>query len=637
MNRTMIRTTILTLAALACAAAATAGDLPAQAQRIWAPTGDLVGLDNHATGAVQVLDGHGSEAKGAEDWQLLGKTTGSGLLGWHGAWDSGYTLDARAYGTNEQGGLTGRLGLWGAKPGHAKWSLVFRNADHYYDPTSEMRSGAFKYPPAPPALAVTPHLEWRMMDAGLGYRLGGVGLTLGFDRMCRDGSKSSLARDVAGTGPVGAETPGVRGFDTTRNGVSLGAAWAGGAADLALAASFRKTDGDRALDTRAVYTDDQQVWNLNLGGGWDLGPRLRVLGGVAAANLTSKGTETRTTETVSDGETKTMAGRLGLIAGLGPRTHVRLAGMVQDLSTDARQDDAGGVLYAVERERTRQELDLSVTDRTLARTRLQLRYRYRQADLDETTSEDDLPGGAAAGLTQLVAQDNTSHDATLKIRHRIDRNLQLRAKAAWRKLEVDETASGDDVFATLGDRERERLSWDLAVETRPARGLKLDLGWRGWDQALTLLEDGGVESSWQASTLFANLNWFAQARLSFFAAVSYGTETLDLAGEPAPTGTMGPVSYDGTTLRFMPGVTVQVLPMMAVDAIYEGVRFEDPAGESDLLVALESDHDRMLVRVRYSTDDRLTAAVTYRRNEFDENRWDDVIQDIWQASVSVLF
>jgi hypothetical protein len=67
------------------------------------------------------------------------------------------------------------------------------------------------------------------------------------------------------------------------------------------------------------------------------------------------------------------------------------------------------------------------------------------------------------------------------------------------------------------------------------------------------------------------------------------------------------------------------------------VRFEDPAGESDLLVALESDHDRMLVRVRYSTDDRLTAAVTYRRNEFDENRWDDVIQDIWQASVSVLF
>ncbi|HPF70496.1 MAG TPA: hypothetical protein PLQ13_07490, partial [Candidatus Krumholzibacteria bacterium] len=63
MNRSMLRIVILAGVLAAWTAGAAADDLPAQAQRIWAPTADAVGTDNQVTGSVQVLDGHGSEAK----------------------------------------------------------------------------------------------------------------------------------------------------------------------------------------------------------------------------------------------------------------------------------------------------------------------------------------------------------------------------------------------------------------------------------------------------------------------------------------------------------------------------------------------------------------------------------------------
>ena len=59
----------LTLALLIPLGAA-ADALPAPAVRIWAPDGDLVGMENHATGTFQVLYPHGDDAKRGEDWQL---------------------------------------------------------------------------------------------------------------------------------------------------------------------------------------------------------------------------------------------------------------------------------------------------------------------------------------------------------------------------------------------------------------------------------------------------------------------------------------------------------------------------------------------------------------------------------------
>jgi len=633
----MLRIVILAGVLAAWTAGAAADDLPAQAQRIWAPTADAVGTDNQVTGSVQVLDGHGSEAKGAEDWQLLGKTSGSGLLGWHRTYASGYALDAHVYGTSEAGGLTGRASLQGLHAGGARWTVVARNADHYYDPTSEMLANAFKYPPAPPSLPSTPHLEWRRLDAVVGHRLGAIDVQVGFDRFEREGRKSSLARLVSGTGAAGPETPGVRHFDTMNTGVTAGVRWLGDGRDAGLTAGFRKADGNRALDTRQVINDDRNAWTLRADGGADLGARLRLIGGVAASGLRSEGAETRAAASVTDGETNTVAGRLGLVAGLGTATTVRLVGSLSDQDTDARQDATAGVLYAVDRARTRRELDLSVTDRSLARTRLQLRYRFRDADLDQTTSAGDLPDGAAATSTATLVQDITRHDVQLTARHRVDRTLQLKAKAQWRRLEVDETAGGDALQADLGDRRQERMGWEIAAGLRPARGVVVDAGWRGWDQALTLLDDGDLESTWKASTLFADLQWQAATSLTVYAAASWGNETVELPGAPESAGTMAPVAYDGTTWRLAPGATLQLLPTLGLDGAYELIRYEDTAQRSSLLDDLESDHDRVMLRARWTARSDVDVALTYRRHAFDENRWDDVIQDLWQATATLRF
>ena len=637
MHGNTIRTTLLTLAALAWTAGAAGGELPARAQRIWAPTGDLIGLQDHATAAYQVLDAHGSEAKGAEDWQLLGKHSGSLLLGWHHAAASGHVLDLRGYGTNEAGGLNARVGLAGTLPGKARWSVLFRNADHYFDRTSEMRRPGFKRPPAPPALAATPHLEWRKTDVDLGYRPGGataVGLT--FDRMCREGTRGSLLRALPGTGATGPEAPAVKTYDTERNALAARGRWNPGALSADLEAGYAKAEGTRSLDTRQVHTDDRKQWRVKLDAAYAASPRLRLLGGVAASGLQSEGGQVRTEASASDGETSVTAGRLGLVSRLGRATTVRLAGLVQALDTDARQDGAGGILQAVDRERSRREVRASLTHAGLARTRLELRYRYRQSDLDETTAEGGLPGGAGVTRVQAVAQDSERHELTFRARRRLGGAAQLRVRAGWHRLEVDETVGGDAWLWTMGDRERERLAWELALRTAPARALKIDLGWRGWDQTFTR-PDEGSETTWQAGTVFADLNWAAHERAALYGTVSWGSEQVELSGDPVPAGTMGPTSYDGTTLRFMPGATVRVLAAVWCDAMYEGVRFEDDPAGSPALDALQADHDRVLLRARWNARADRTVAVTYRRHEFDENRWDDYIQDIWQVSVTGRF
>ena len=120
MNRTTT-CMVLGLALLACAAPALAAetiDLPAQEGRIWAPVGDLIGQQNNWTGTFQSKDPHGNEAKGAEDWQLVQKYSGAGLLGWFHTKEDGKKYWFRGYANNGgTGGLVGKFDLGGNAPG----------------------------------------------------------------------------------------------------------------------------------------------------------------------------------------------------------------------------------------------------------------------------------------------------------------------------------------------------------------------------------------------------------------------------------------------------------------------------------------------------------------------------------------
>ena len=129
--------TVLGLALLAFALPALAEEtvhLPAQAERIWAPTGDVIGQDNHGTATFQAKDPHGNEAKGAEDWQLVQKYSGQGLFGMFTTKDNGANYWLRAYGDNAgTGGLVGKVDVGSNIPGQFKWNIDFREFDYFYD------------------------------------------------------------------------------------------------------------------------------------------------------------------------------------------------------------------------------------------------------------------------------------------------------------------------------------------------------------------------------------------------------------------------------------------------------------------------------------------------------------------------
>ena len=157
----MKKTLNLTALILVLAATAQAGpSLPAQAQRIWSPDGDLIGLDNHATATLLINDDHGAEDNAAEDWAIYGKTFGYGLFNYHTVSEGSHHLTVRGDGGNVEGsGLAGNIGLWSSQPGKYRARLIYNKHDHYYDTNSELRNPSFPFPPEPPALPAIPHLE----------------------------------------------------------------------------------------------------------------------------------------------------------------------------------------------------------------------------------------------------------------------------------------------------------------------------------------------------------------------------------------------------------------------------------------------------------------------------------------------
>jgi len=623
-------TTILTFALVLAAATALAGDLPVQAERIWAPTGDLIGLDNHATGTFQALDRHGDEAKAAEDWQLLGKYSGAGILGWHKTWDSGYAMSVRGYGNSQSGGVNGRYSLEGSAPGTFGWFLDFRNGRNHYDTDSEMRAPGFKAV-EPPTLAEPPRQNWRMTDFGLGWRANDAfSLTASYDRMCRDGAKGSLGRGIWGNG-----VPGTKAYDTTRNGFLLAGHMAAGAFAMDLDFGYRTYDGDRATVSHfsdRTNQDDQKLWRLGLDLGWDINPGTKLFGGAMTANLKNEGKSVfDVAATNSDSESKTTGGRLGVATRFGQATSFRLTGNYHKLDTDAREQDGDAQLQRADRERTRTEMRAVLANTSLKRTRLQLDYRYRKSDRDEQTAV------ATGGLLQDVKQDREQHDLDFKGRYRFNRKALLKFGLGWQKLDVEQTTTGDAIFWTMGDRKRDRLDWELKLQTRPHAKFTMDLGYQGLDQKFERVDMEGIETAWKTHRGFLNLNWRAHPRIVIYGTVSGGSEEYALNQDPEPRGTMGAVAYEGTTVRYLPGLTLTISQKLMLDAMYEGIRFEDKGNESDALQAVKSDHDRSLVRLRWAAREKMTVAATYQRREFFEHRWDNYIQDVWQLSVSGLF
>lgn len=613
---------ILALLALwMMAATALAGDLPAPAVRIWAPTGDLIGTDNNATLTFGAMDPYGADAKRAEDWMLADDTFGSGLFNWRKATERGCLFTVRAHGTSASpSGLAGAFLATGNRPGRSQWQIRVRNGNHSYDPTSEMRAPGFAAPPAPQTLSTVPVMEWRMADISAGYRFGeAFKLTAGYDRQCREGDKSSLLRAGAG----GDEVPAVKTLDTQSNEFWGKLAYGSGPFSAGLKVAYRAADGDRAMDTRRVYTDDRTMMRTNLDLRYDVGQVTSCFAHAGASELKDKGTQNAMT---IDNKATTSGGQLGVVSRLGSATWFRVAATVRKQDTDAALD-----VSSVDRERSSTDLQAVVSHTGFKRTRLTLDYRYRTSDLKET--------GTDAATVHVLDQDQTRNQLGLKVRHKFSRTLDLRARVglANRKTENVREWQGAAWYTGMPESKRATVDGELSLRTRPGKTVRLDLGFRAWDRTIEREDMPGTETTWNGTHGFANLNWMATPKVTFYGTVAYGGDKYELSGSPVPDAGMGPVMHDGTTVRFVPGVTFQALERLTLEAMYEGIRYEDTGDESDLIAVLQSDSDRMLVRAAWAWTEDLDLTATYRRHEFKEHRWDNYITDLYAVSVGGRF
>lgn len=651
MNRTTT-VTVLGLALLALALPVVAEetvDLPAQAERIWAPTGDVIGLDNHGTATFQAKDPHGTEAKGAEDWQLVQKYSGQGLFGMFITKDNGTKYWLRAYGDNAgTGGLVGKFDLGSNIPGQFKWNIDFREFDYFYDRTSEMRAPGFAAPPPPPELDSLPKFNWRRGSLRLAYRLSDqFTVTGGYKVRHRRGEKGSLLR---GFGNTGSSVPGRKHFHTNTNEIWGGVGFATGSFGSDLSLAYSNTDGTRSLEGRHVYTDDQTRFNAKLGLSYVLSDKFKLVGHGATSKLENTGREA-TGFNVYDlnGETTTNTGQIGLLARLGKSANLVASAKFQNLDTDARTNLAADIRQATDRKRDSQDYRIGINYHGLSKTRLRLDYRYGTSNLDQTVAEGDVPGGAQVGDYQVTDQTRTQQDLSFRGKYRFGPSASIKAVVAWRNQDIDDkdpvlSNPGNQLIYWMGDRKLDRLRWELALRMRFGRWVRFDIGHQAIDQTLERKDFGNSESTWKANRGFSNLTWTPGGGiLDLYGMFSLGVEEYALTKDPVPTADMNAIAYNGTTMRFSPGATLRLGKSLNLEGHYEGIRFEDTGNEfdntgtEDVIKKLQADHDRLRLRAGYDISSRTKVTASYTRNEFDENRWDDYIHHLYAFSVSGTF
>lgn len=621
-------TLVLTGMALVFSAAAMASELPAQEGRMWAPTGDEVGYTNHATVGVLSWDPHGSKAKYAEDWQQEDDILFSGLFGFYKVLDNDRKIVVRGYGESGRGTMASRLTLLTSKPDKCQVTFDYRNFNNFYDPTSEMRASSFGAT-MPPSLSDVPSLGWTKFKFNFAYNLGaGFAVDLGFDQMTKDGTKGSLLR-----GATGSAVPNVKTFDTTTNEFSAGVGYAGTKLDANVRGAYRQTEGDRTVGDHS-YTDDQTLFRIGLDATYRMGSGTSLMAMGNSSKLEADNSESYNSSVYTPkGEAKSTNGRLALITSLGSSTTARLTAGVGTWNTDYQTDLAGVMEQMTTRERTSTDVGLLITNSSLKKTRVRFDYRFRSTNLEDTVTED----GTGA---QALDQDRLSQRVNLRVGSRLSKTIKLKAHVGWRSLQIDQVNSGADIFYTMGDRKQDRISGQLALHTRPSKKVRFDVGFRGHSQSFEredTEEYEDVKTTNKATQGFVGLNIFATDRITFVGTGSYGLEKYEIDDGPTAAVGMGPMTYEGTTLRLAPGLIMQVTNKMEFEAHYETVTFEDPGDAPDEGNQLNSDLTRVLLRAGYRVGENMKISATYRRHEFDENRWDDHIMDLYSLSVTGRF
>lgn len=599
------------------AAAVTAGETTF---RPWSETGDDVGLFNHATVGFEVLDAFGYPGRSAEDWSRVGKNSFTGLFAWTTVNENNHRMILRGFGENRSDGeFSGAFDFSTGTPGVYSLDVSYRRANRFYDGTVEQR---YPMPTAPLELDPLPALRWRRGRAAGHYALSDA-LSLRFfaDDIRRKGTKASLAR---GFGATGLNPPALKAFDTKTMRVGGSLAWKREGLRANVGLTVGKDEGDRDRSGTHSSVDDRSLTAVRGGVAWDAGGSLTILGRGGVSTVESKPVETLGAEKAVDLEQSAGTGVVAALWRPSPTLNVRFSGRVHTVAVDGSSGVQDGARTTVDRERTRTTLSAGATWRAARGTRVDLGLRHEVSELDETlaiAADAQLPGD------EVTSQERTTTRMTLKARRRLNARTSLKGELRMDRVEIIQNEDSD-VRYWQGDRSFDTFRGSLGLTARPSAAVRLEVGGQVLRRTFKREDVDGVENTFDADRAVATVSWLAGEHLSLYGALSWGHEVYDLpVSATAPDGAAD-IVYDLTTLRLAPGAVLALSNGLRLEGSWEMVRNRD---------SVENDYDRWTARGSYPLTEKATVTAMFRKYEFDENRWDDYILDLYALMVSTRF
>ena len=587
--------------------------------RPWAETGDEVGLFNHVTVGFESLDEFGYNGRSAEDWSRVGDTAFTGLFAWTTVNENSHFMTLRGFGENRSDGdMTGAFDFSTGTPGVYGLDVQYRRANRFYDGTIEQRH---PMPVPPTELDALPSLRWCRGQADGHYALG-KSLTLRFfaDDIRRKGSKASLARGTSGLNP-----PAIKTFDTKSMRLGSSLEWKGSGLRADVGFIMGRDEGDRDRSGTHSTVDDQEMSAVRGGVAWDATKSLTILSRGGLSTVNSKPVETAGGEKSVDLEQSASTGVVAALWRPSSKLNARVSARVHNVEVDGTVGPVATDQTTVDRERSRTTLNAAATWRATGKTRVDLGLRHDVSDLDETLTT--VGTDPVLAGEEVTSQKRTTTRMTIKGRHRLTKSSTLKGELRVDRVDIVQNEPAGERY-WQGDRTFDSYRASLGLALRPSSTIRFEFGGQSLHRTFERTDVDDVENTFNADRMTATASWLAGNRLSLYGAFSWGHEIYELTtGAEAPDGAAD-IVYDTTTLRMAPGAVLSLPKGIRLEGSWELVRNLD---------SVENDYDRMTVRGSYPLTEKATVTALFRKYEFDENRWDDYILDLYAVMVSTRF
>jgi hypothetical protein len=555
--------------------------------------------DSYYQATVTINDLYGSADVIAEQLQITDDVTFSDELFYLDKNPNGTSFLLKGDAVTNGGQVDGRMSARFFQPEGLMFKFDARAYDFLYDRTIETNHPMLL---EPTPLDLTPTLRWsRWSLSAHGGSLFGGNLEFGYVNDRRKGSKAGYQGAAFST------------VDGRRDSGTFWTAYDISRGNLDLSGKFilRNDDGWLINDYNTI---DRTTWSGALGARYLLNDELSLFGNGIIANNNSRVAAAKAT----DLESNTKSGTVGIAYQKEALTTTVSAGVAIVESSGYSLTSAN--VTDLDRTKTTTKLNGTVRYTGIAKTRLSAKASFVKKDIDQTIELLDGLGGNVIE-SNVTSLEKTVTKVAFKASKKIG-NVSAKASVNYSTEQADRVDEGD-MFYYQPDRKRDAMKARFCGRAK-LFGISTKAGGEIIRQSIDL---GETDTTFDANRAFMTLSKMHGSWLALNAHVSYGQEQYGIGDVVELSDSMNAISYDTTTLRFAPGATM-ITDWATLNGQVEFIQNRD---------SVENDYTRWFCSATRQWADNLNIIASYKRYEFDENRWDDFIVDQYSLSLHVMF